>query len=135
MVTTKDGPRPYLVHLVWTFYLFLNITLFWWCEFRLGAVNWSLSIYLVVITYATLFFLVSLVVQLGYLGGINSYREYYYSRRGWIFGLIIAITLWDFVDTLIKGVNHFYGLGTEYVANNIVLIGASVTCSPISGPV
>ncbi len=25
MVTTKDGPRPYWVHLVWTFYLFFLI--------------------------------------------------------------------------------------------------------------
>ncbi len=125
MVTTKDGPRPYWVHLIWTFYLFLNIALFWWWEFRLGTVEWSLSIYLVVITYATLFFFVSLVMQPGTLDGVASYREYFYSHRRWIFGLIIAITLWDFVDTLIKGMTHFANLGAGYLAMNITLIGAS----------
>ncbi len=75
MVTTQDGPRPYWVHLVWTFYFFMYTVMFWWWEFRLGTVDWSLSIYLVVITYATLFFFVSLVMQPGTLDGVASYRE------------------------------------------------------------
>ncbi len=125
MVTTKDGPRPYWVHLVWTFYLFLNIALFWWWEFRLGMVDWSLAVYFVVITYATLFFFMSLVVQPGNLDGISTYKEYYYSKRRWIFGLLIASVLWDFVDTFIKGVNHFLGLGAEYLIINITLITTS----------
>jgi hypothetical protein len=125
MVTTQDGPSSYWVHLVWTFYLFLNIALFWWWEFRLGTVDWSLSIYLVVITYATMFFFVSLVVQPGDLGGISSFREYFYSRRQWIFGLIIAITIWDFIDSLIKGVDHISNLGAAYLAMNVALISAS----------
>jgi len=122
MVTTQDGPRPYWVHLIWTFYIFIYIVLFWWWEFRLGAVDWSLWIYLAVITYTTLFFFVSLIVQPGSLDGISSYKEYYYSRRRWIFGLLIAITLWDFVDTLLKGVNHLRDLGTGYLVLNISLI-------------
>ncbi len=125
MVTTQDGPRPYWVHLIWTFYLFLNIAMFWWWEFRLGEVDWSLSTDLVVIIYATLFFFISIVMQPGNLGGISSYREYYYSRRRWIFGLLIAIMFWDFVDTFIKGVDHFLNLGTEYLAIQIALITAS----------
>ncbi len=126
MVTTEDGPRPYWVHLIWTFYLFMNITMFWWWEFRLSTLDWSLSIYLVVIIYATLFFFASLVVQPTNLDGISSYKEYYYSNRRWIFGLIIALTLWDLVDTAIKGVDHALGLGIEYLAQNIAFSCASV---------
>jgi hypothetical protein len=125
MVTTKQGPRPYWVHLIWTFYLFLNIILFWWWEFRLGTIEWSLSVYLVVITYSTLFFFVSLVMQPGSLDGVASYKEYFYSHRRWIFGLIIAITLLDFVDTLIKGMAHFSNLGAGYLAIQFALISAS----------
>ncbi len=77
MVTTKDGPKAYWVHLVWTFYLFVNITLFWWWEFRLGTIEWSLTVYLVVIVYATLFFFASLVMQPVNLEGVASYEEYY----------------------------------------------------------
>ncbi len=126
MVTTKDGPRPYWVHLVWTFYFFLLIVLFWWWEFRLDTVDWSLPLYLVVIVYATLLFFVSLVVQPSITDQISSYKDYYFSNRGWIFGLLIAIWLWDFVDTLSKGTNHFLNLGTEYLVFNITQIIASV---------
>ncbi|MGI9223872.1 MAG: hypothetical protein ACR2QX_05295 [Woeseiaceae bacterium] len=124
MVTSKGGPRPYWVHLVWTFYAFMNISMFWWWEFRLGMVDWSLSIYLVVITYATLLFFISLLLQPGNMAGINSYKEYYYSRRQWIFGLLIAISLWDFVDSYMKGIDHFLGLGAEYLIIQSALITA-----------
>ncbi len=124
MVTTKDGPRPYWVHLVWTFYLFLLIVAFWWWEFRLDTVDWSLSIYLVVIIYSTLLFFVSLVVQPLITDQISSYKDYYFSHRSWIFGLLIAIWLWDFVDTLSKGTDHFLNLGTEYLVFNITQLTA-----------
>ena len=126
LVATEDGPRPYWVHLVWTFYAFMMTALFWWWEFRLAAADWSLPMYIGVIIYATLYFFLSLVVQPGRLDGINSYKEYYYSRRSWIFGLIIALILWDFVDTLMKGFDYFFELGVEYLAINITIITASI---------
>jgi len=119
MVTTEDGPRPYWVHLVWTFYLFLLIALFWWWEFRLGTVEWSLWLYLVVIVYATLLFFVSLVIQPTNVDQIKDYKNYFFSNRHWIFGLLIAIWLWDFVDTYSKGADYFANLGTEYLIYNV----------------
>ena len=127
MVTTKDGPRPYWVHLIWTFYFFLLIVLFWWWEFRLDVVEWSLWLYLVVIIYATLLFFVSLVIQPSTMDHIASYKDYYFANRRWIFSLLIAIWLWDFVDTFAKGTNHFLNLGTEYLIFNITqLTGSAV---------
>jgi hypothetical protein len=76
MVTTKDGPRAYWVHLVWTFYLFLLIVMFWWWEFRLGTVEWSLGLYIVVILYATLLFFVSLVIQPSDTHKITNFKDY-----------------------------------------------------------
>jgi hypothetical protein len=66
------------------------------------------------------------VVQPGKLNGIVSYKEYYYSRRRWIFGLLIALVLWDFVDTLSKSVEHFLSFGIVYPIHQIVLLTASV---------
>ena len=122
MVTSKDGLRPYSVHLVWTLYLFINITMFWWWEFQLSNVTWSLSTYFVLIIYATLLFFASLVLQPGKLVGVNSYKEYYYLNRNWFFGLQIAITLWDFVDTYTKGVGHLMDLGALYMTSQTGLI-------------
>lgn len=130
MVTNKDGPRPYWVHLAWTLYLFIYITAFWWWEFQLNSVTWSLPIYFVLITYATLLFFASLVVQPGNVIGVSSYKDYYYRNRHWFFGLLIAITLWDFVDTFSKSVSHVSDLGVAYVAIQTGnLIGSAVAMS------
>jgi hypothetical protein len=127
MVTTKDGPRPYWVHLIWTVYLFLYITMFWWWEFRLNTVDWSLPLYLVVIIYATLLFFVSLVIQPSTADQITSYKDYYYSHRRWIFSLLVTISLWDFVDTLSKGSSHYLDLGMEHrVGTTLQIIAAAV---------
>ena len=126
LVATEDGPRPYWVHLAWTFYAFMLTALFWWWEFRLAAADWNLPMYIGVIFYSTLLFFLSLVLQPGRLDGINSYKEYYYARRSWIFGLIIAILLWDIVDTMMKGSDYFFKLGVEYLAINIMTITVSI---------
>lgn len=126
MVTADRGPRPYWIHLVWTLYFFLLTVLFWWWEFRLNVVDWSLTIYLVVIVYATLLFFVSVVVQPGAISHITDYREYFYSKRRWIFGLFVATWLWDFVDTLAKGATHFSELGSVYVATNATQMSFAV---------
>lgn len=127
MVTDKNGPRPYWVHLVWTLYLFLLIGMFWWWEFRLGTVDWSLGLYIVVIVYATLLFFVSLVIQPSDTQGIASYKDYFFSNRQWIFGLLIVIWLWDFVDTYSKGADHFASLSTEYVVyNSSQIVGCAI---------
>ena len=125
IVTIKDGRRPYWVHLVWTLYFFLLTAVFWWWEFQLGTVDWNISLYLVVIIYATLLFFVSLVIQPVITDQISSYKDYYFSNRRWIFGLLIAIWLWDYVDTLSKGTDHFLDLGTEYIIFTISTLIAS----------
>lgn len=91
----------------------------------MSAVEWSLTTYVVLIVYATLLFFISLVVQPGELVGIDSYKEYYYLNRHWLFGLLIAITLWDFVDTYSKGVAHISELGVIYLT---VQFGTIIGC-------
>ena len=126
IVTTKDGPRPYWVHLVWTMFFFIYISMFWWWEFQLDSAEWSLGLYGVVIVYATLLFFVSLILHPSNLDGIQSYKEYYYSNRRWLFGLLIAIQLWDYVDTLAKGVDHMFELGFQFQFNHLGVIAASI---------
>ena len=125
MVVNRDGPRPYWVHLIWTAYFFINIVMFWWWEFRLVEAKWSLTLYLVLIIYATLFFFVSIVIQPGELQGASSYKEYYYSRRRWIFGLLIALVLWDVVDTFSKGFEPVRGVEIEYLLMQASLFTAA----------
>lgn len=113
MVVDTRSSKPYWVHLMWTFNFFANITLFWWWEFRLVETEWNIALYVILIVYATLFFFASLVLQPRVLPEGLDYKEYYYSRRTWIFGLLAATLLWDFVDTAAKGIDHFIALEKE----------------------
>ena len=127
MATTPDGPRPYWVHLVWTLWLFVFVMGFWWFELGLRNVTWNIAIYYVWIIYATLVFFASLIVQPNDLGGMSSYKEYYYRNRGWFFGLVIAFSLWDFVDTIVKGVSYFSDLGVYYLATMMTrIVGSAI---------
>ena len=125
LVVIRNGPQAYWVHLVWTLYFFMNTVMFWWWEFRLEQVVWSLGIYLVIIIYAMLLFFVSVVIQPTQMAEVQSYKDYYYLNRRWIFGLLIALVIWDFVDTLAKSVDHFFELGIEYIVAQMMLLIAS----------
>jgi hypothetical protein len=125
MATTKDGPRTYWVHLVWTLYFFLYITFFWWWEFQLDSLEWNLALYFVVIIYATLLFFATLILQPGNVDGFSSYKEYYYSSRRWFFSLTIALLIWDTVDTLTKGTDHIVEMGDVWLFGHIGQAAAS----------
>ena len=48
------------------------------------------------------------------LTGYDGFRDYFYSRRQWIFGVMSAICIVDFFDSMIKGGEHLQVLGSEY---------------------
>jgi uncharacterized membrane protein len=60
------------------------------------------------------------------LHGVDSYKDYFYLRRRWIFSLIIAVSLWDFLDTYVKGTSYFESLGVIYPAIMAMIIIGSV---------
>ena len=117
IVTSRDGPRPYWVHLLWTLWLFCFIALFWWWEFNLISVDWNIYIYLVWIIYATLVFFASLVLHPSDISDVTSYKEYFYRNRRWFFSLVIAFSLWDFVDTFAKGATQISDLNPVYATS------------------
>jgi hypothetical protein len=127
MVSDKNRPAPYLLHTIWTFYLFCYTALFWWWEFQLASVEWSLSLYIIIIVYATLLYFASLIIQPSNIEGISSFKSYYYEKRHIIYGTWIALTAWDIVDTLAKGTAHIFELGLFYIAGqSISLVGSGI---------
>jgi hypothetical protein len=65
----------------------------------------------------------------------QDYRNYFYGRRGWFFGLLALAYLIDFGDTWIKGNEYFQAAGAEYLVRNlsyVVLCGVAIaTRSPV----
>ena len=54
------------------------------------------------------------------MAGYAGFRDYFYSRRRWFFGLIALTYIVDVGDTLIKGQGHLAELGAEYVLTSVV---------------
>jgi hypothetical protein len=48
------------------------------------------------------------------LAGYEGFKDYYFSRRGWFFGLLVVGQAVDLADTLLKGMVHFRSLGPSY---------------------
>lgn len=113
----------YGVHLVWVLFVFVSLVQFWWWEFRLASlVAWNFEYYLYIILYITLYFLACTLLFPDNMDDYSDYRDYFLSRRAWFFGLLAAIFVLDFGDTLIKGQAYFASLGWEYFARNAVFI-------------
>lgn len=106
----------YLVHLGWVVWTVLLLVHFWWWEFWLAATpRWTFELYLFVVAYVVLLFLLCTLLYPDDLDGYAGYEDYFLSRRRWFFGLLAATFVFDFVDTLLKGPEHYAAFHGEYL--------------------
>jgi len=106
----------YLVHLGWVGWTVLLLVHFWWWEFWLAATpRWTFELYLFVVAYVVLLFLLCTLLYPDDLDGYAGYEDYFLSRRRWFFGLLAATFVFDFVDTLLKGPEHYAAFHGEYL--------------------
>ncbi|HTI10096.1 MAG TPA: hypothetical protein VL832_16120 [Puia sp.] len=114
--------RPYWIHLLWSLYLFLLLTHFWWWEFRLKRVaDWSFQGYFFLIIFITLYFtLCALLWPDDVADYDNRYEEYFYSRKKWFFAVLAASFVADIFDTMLKGKDYFLQATWEYPFRNAI---------------
>jgi len=107
--------KIYWVHLAWVAAIFLRVIFWWWFEFRLSATpHWSFALYFFVLIYAFLIYLTCALLFPRDLADYDGFKDYFYSRRGWFFGLNLVGIAVDVIDTLAKGMAHFHSLGLFY---------------------
>src|SRR4051794_30684556 len=107
--------KTYWVHLLWVAAIFLRAIFWWWFEFRLSkTAEWTFTLYVFVLAYAFLIYLWCALLFPRDLEGYDGFKAYFYSRRRWFFGLLLAGQAIDVVDTLLKGLDHFHSLGPAY---------------------
>jgi hypothetical protein len=108
--------KTYWVHLAWVAATFLRAIFWWWFEFRLSkTAEWTFTLYAFVLAYAFLIYLWCALLFPRDLVGYDGFKDYFYSRRRWFFGIGLAGQAIDLVDTLLKGMDHFHSLGPSYV--------------------
>jgi hypothetical protein len=112
----QHGRKPvYWVHLVWTLFMILYTIAFWWWEFQLSTVTpWTFPLYMFVILYGILVYLLCALLYPNSLQDYEEFKDYFYSRRKWFFGVMAVMFIVDLFDTYMKGTTHFKVLGLEY---------------------
>lgn len=113
--------KPYWVHLLWVFYLFLLMIHFWWWEYNLREVRlWTFTEYIFIVMYIILYFT---LCQLLYPADVkdygDNYKNYFLSRKKWFFILLIVVFFIDIFDTLIKGPEYLEKLMPVYAIRMI----------------
>jgi hypothetical protein len=120
LIQHPEKARPYWVHLLWVGYRFFTLVFWWWWEFRLGSIEtWTFQLYLFIVFYALILFLASALLFPLSMEGYADFREYFYARRRWLFGLFALTYIVDFGDTVLKGWDHLAGLGLEYPLTSV----------------
>jgi len=114
----------YWIHLLWVVTMFFNMVFWWWWEFRLNEIQaWTFQLYLFVVSYALVFYLACALLSPEDMSDYDSYKDYFYSRRSWFFGLLAFSLFIDVGDSWMKGSEHFSNLGLEYaVATSLKLV-------------
>jgi hypothetical protein len=108
VISNPGQEKPYWVHSIWVINAFLFLVYFWWFQLSYRSVEvWDSALYSFVVLYAVVLFLWCAVLVPS--SPKQNYRDYYYSRRRWIFGFLIAIGLLDIVDAVIKPQSYLEG--------------------------
>jgi hypothetical protein len=82
--------------------------------------------------YAVLLFLLCVLFFPEEMADYDGFKAYFYSRRKWIFSLMIVLFIADIADTWIKGSAYLHTLGPIYyirVALYILLSAAAIKIS------
>ena len=127
--------RIYWVHLLWVFFLFLYLIHYWWWEFTLEKLrDWNFPLYFFVALYAVLLYLLCAMLIPEQINEYEGFKDYFYSRRQWIFALMAILFVADVVDTAIKGHSYYQRLGVAYVLRTGTFLLLSLLAIKIKRP-
>jgi hypothetical protein len=102
-ISNPNRYRLYWVHLVWTAYLFLYLAMFWWYQLWMNTVEeWTSLLYAFLVFCAVVLYLICAIIIPSDFPEDGDFREYFFSRRRWFFGLLLFWSILDTVDSLIK---------------------------------
>jgi hypothetical protein len=112
--------KPYLLHVLWVFYVFLLMIHFWWWEAQLKTiVHWNFMEYFFLIVYTMLYFALCVLIFPDNIKEYEGFKEYFFSKKRWFFSFLIVIFVADFADTLLKGKDYLESLNWEYPVRNL----------------
>ncbi len=104
------------VHLLWAVSILVELILFWWWEFALSQIRiWSFGTFVFLIGYTITLYLLAALLFPDSIDEYGGYEAYFIRRRLWFFGLLAVTFVFDAIDTMIKGEEHWNRLSAAYV--------------------
>lgn len=138
IATLIEHPRQqkiWWVHLGWVAWALLLVISFWWWEYHLSLItDWTILKYIFLFAYAGLYFLMCSILFPSSMEDYSGYQDYFLSRRCWFFGFLIAITLFDLVDTVLKGSAYAMIQGVGYLLHAALLLFIAIAGIVASKP-
>jgi hypothetical protein len=84
--------------------------------------SWTFESYLLVVSFAISFFLLSTLLFPDDISEYQGYEDYFGSHQRWFFGLLAISFIIDMFDGLIKGSAYVASLGPEFPIRNVVSV-------------
>jgi len=112
----KEKLQPSVAHSCWLAFCFEWMVVFWWWEYRFSTrvSDWTIGLYLFLVGYAITLFLMGAILVPRTWNGVTNLKEYFLARRIWFYSLVIAVVVFDLVDSFLKGGMN-YVLETGFV--------------------
>ncbi len=108
-------------HLLWSAFMLVLLIHFWWWQFSLiHLAKWHFGMFAFVIGYASLLYLMCVLLFPDNVAEYGGYRGYFDAKRAWFFSLLALITLIDIADTYLKGQAHWQAQSPQIWARTLV---------------
>ena len=106
LINHPDRYRVYWIHLLWTIQSFEWLVFFWWFNLTMATrEEWTGLLYTFFVLFVVTSFLRCAVIIPIDFPEDGDFREYFFAKRRWFFGLLIVEGLFNFTDSQIKGMD------------------------------
>src|SRR5919201_75793 len=132
MLQARSHRRIYWGDAVWGINLFLYLVIAWWIFYRWRDQQpWRFFLFVFVLISPTILYLASLLLfpREGDIDRAVDYKTHYYANHRAFFILFSLFIPVDIVDSLLKGVPHFLGLGPQYFISNALYLAGLITAA------
>src|SRR5262245_61368348 len=125
MLQARSPQRLYWVHIVWIVNVFVYLIVAWWIFYRWRyQQSWSFYLFIFVLASPTILYLASLLLfpREPVSDQLIDYRVHFYANHRAFFLLMALYSPLDMVDSALKGLAHFRGLGWIYAVSSIFFL-------------
>ena len=135
MLQARSRRRIYWVHVVWALNLFIYLVVAWWVFYRWRYQQpWTFFLFVFVLISSTVLYLAALLLfprEAASADDSINYKTHFYANHRAFFIVLLIYGPVDVVDSLLKGVHHFFELGPAYMIS-MTLFLAGVTTAAIT---